>query len=44
LSRRYRAGVHEEELGGGLLAGFSRRLSGKLKSGWVLEQALVTHS
>jgi len=36
---RHLAGARREGLGGGLLAGFSRRLSRKLKSGWALEQA-----
>jgi len=39
VSRGFRAGACEEGLGGGLLAGFGGRLSRKLKSGWVLEQA-----
>ena len=43
VSRGFRAGVREEGLGGGLLAGFGGRLSGKLNSGWALEQAYVTH-
>ena len=35
VSRGFRAG--------GLLAGFGGRLGGKLRSGWALEQAYVTH-